>query len=75
MHAESFDALPAFSPLRILTSWGAEIDTRSDGIVIDVLNIADKETKKGATAERCHQIAETLMEVWETQDDIRNHPA
>ena len=50
---------------------GAEIYTRTDGIVIDVLNIADKETMKGATAERCHQIAETLMEIWETQDDIK----
>ena len=50
----------------------AEIDTRSDGIVIDVLNITDGKTKEGATAERCHQIAETLMDVWEAQDDIES---
>ena len=56
----------------------AVINTRSDGVVIDVLNVKEGDTRKGdrdASAQgvsegRCHQIAETLTAVWQEEIDV-----
>lgn len=47
----------------------AMINTRSDGIVIDVLNVKDGQTGKGPILDRYHQIEETLTAVWNGEVD------
>ena len=47
----------------------AMINTRSDGIVIDVLNVTDGQTGKGPILDRYHQIEETLTAVWNGEVD------
>jgi [protein-PII] uridylyltransferase len=46
------------------------INTRSDGMVIDVLNVADGQTGKGPILDRYHQIEETLTAVWNGEVDV-----
>lgn len=48
----------------------ATINTRSDGIVIDVLNVTDGRTGKGPILDRYHQIEETLTAVWNGEVDV-----
>ena len=48
----------------------AMINTRSDGIVIDVLNVTDRQTGKGPIADRYRQIEETLTAVWDGEVDV-----
>ena len=48
----------------------AMINTRSDGIVIDVLNVTDGQTGKGPILDRYHQIEETLTAVWNGEVDV-----
>ena len=48
----------------------AMINTRSDGIVIDVLNVTDGQTGKGPIADRYRQIEETLTAVWDGEVDV-----
>ena len=48
----------------------AMINTRSDGIVIDVLNVTDGRTGKGPILDRYHQIEETLTAVWNGEVDV-----
>ena len=47
----------------------AMINTRSDGIVIDVLNVTDGQTGKAPILDRYHQIEETLTAVWNGEVD------
>ena len=47
----------------------AMINTRNDGIVIDVLNVTDGQTGKGPILDRYHQIEETLTAVWNGEVD------
>ena len=46
------------------------INTRSDGMVIDVLNVADGQTGKGPILDRYHQIEKTLTAVWNGEVDV-----
>ena len=48
----------------------AMINTRGDGIVIDVLNVTDGQTGKGSILDRFHQIGETLTAVWNGDVDV-----
>jgi [protein-PII] uridylyltransferase len=49
----------------------AVINTRSDGIVIDVLTVADGGPgKQGISTAQCRQIAETLTAVWKGETDV-----
>ena len=48
----------------------AMINTRNDGIVIDVLNVTDGQTGKGPILDRYHQIEETLTAVWNGEVDV-----
>ena len=48
----------------------AMINTRSDGMVIDVLNVADGQTGKGPILDRYHQIEKTLTAVWNGEVDV-----
>ena len=48
----------------------AMINTRNDGIVIDVLNVTDGQTGKGSISGRYHQIEETLTAVWNGDVDV-----
>ena len=48
----------------------AMINTRSDGIVIDVLNVTDGRTGKGPILDRYHQIEKTLTAVWNGEVDV-----
>lgn len=48
----------------------AMINTRSDGIAIDVLNVTDGQTGKGSIADRYYQIEETLTAVWNGEVDV-----
>ena len=48
----------------------AMINTRGDGIVIDVLNVTDGQTGKGSILDRYHQIEETLTAVWNGDVDV-----
>ncbi|MCZ6677300.1 MAG: [protein-PII] uridylyltransferase [Candidatus Poribacteria bacterium] len=50
----------------------AAIDTRSDGIVIDVLNVTDGQTGNGAIPERCRQVEKSLTAVWEGETDVES---
>ncbi len=51
----------------------AVINTRSDGIVIDVLTVTDGRTEKEAVSKaQCHQIAETLTAVWKGETDVES---
>jgi [protein-PII] uridylyltransferase len=47
----------------------AMINTRNDGIVIDVLNVTDGQTGKGPILDRYHQIEKTLTAVWNGEVD------
>ena len=48
----------------------AMINTRSDEMVIDVLNVTDGQTGKGPILDRYHQIEETLTAVWDGEVDV-----
>lgn len=48
----------------------AMINTRSDGIVIDVLNVRDGQTGKGSILDRYRQIEATLTAVWNGELDV-----
>ena len=48
----------------------AMINTRSDGIVIDVLNVTDGQTGKGPILDRYRQIEATLTAVWNGEVDV-----
>ena len=48
----------------------AMINTRSDGIVIDVLNVRDGQTGTGSILDRYHQIEATLAAVWNGDLDV-----
>ena len=50
----------------------AMINTRSDGIVIDVLNVADGQTGKGPILGRYRQIEETLTAIRSGEVDVEN---
>ncbi len=48
----------------------AMINTRSDGIVIDVLNVTDGQTGKGPILDRYRQVEGTLTAVWNGEVDV-----
>jgi [protein-PII] uridylyltransferase len=48
----------------------AMINTRRDGIVIDVLNVTDGQTGKGPISDRYRQIEATLTAVWKEETDV-----
>ena len=48
----------------------AMINTRSDGIVIDVLNVTDGQTGKGPILDRYRHVEETLTAVWNGEVDV-----
>ena len=50
----------------------AMINTRNDGIVIDVLNVTDGQTGKGPILDRYHQIEKTLTAVWSGEVDVES---
>ena len=63
----------------VLTAQGinilsADIETRDDGIVIDMLTITETESEsdiqQGVSLERCNQLAETLTQIWETEKSL-----
>jgi [protein-PII] uridylyltransferase len=63
----------------VLTAQGinilsADIKTRDDGIVIDMLTITETEsennTQQSVPLERCNQLAETLTQIWGTEKSL-----
>ncbi|MDP6595640.1 MAG: [protein-PII] uridylyltransferase [Candidatus Poribacteria bacterium] len=63
----------------VLTAQGinilsADIETRDDGIVIDMLTITETEsennTQQSVPLERCNQLAETLTQIWGTEKSL-----
>ena len=52
----------------------ADIETRDDGIVIDMLTITETEsennTQQSVPLERCNQLAETLTQIWGTEKSL-----
>ena len=48
----------------------AMINTRSDGIAIDVLNVTDGQMGKGPISDWYRQVEETLTAVWEGETDV-----